>query len=688
MMITLVFVTLLAGQAPPPPTLLDLPVLGRDGRHLQKSSFDRSGGNDDGFSQTHSVLYVDPALGHVVFDATGPGVLVRLCFPFWSSMFTSATTENYNLRFWFDDETAPRHDLPVRDLFSGNHPPFSGPLVSSDSVNPGAGIAYVWLPFQSRLRIAATAAPYFHEIGWMEGAPPGPPNLDPLAEKKASTRTFALAPGASAVMKGPEGPGTIVRFDIDPSVRTDAVLRNLRVRITFDGETVPQVDAPLGLLFGSAYTESVVDSIAMKMGPGAPYRLLFPMPYDSSASISFHNGSAAPVGLAVGLGWIPDLPAGPWGHFHVTASSSLPTSFGVDHPILERDGAGKVVAVVLAPEVRLDIPQQGIPWPPSTPEETNRLVRHMLSHLEGDLRVFVDGSDTPAAHGTGTETYFNWGWYDAPFDVPFALPMHGCSGRFLELDPIALRRSFHRLHLYDPMTFRRSIRIGIEHGPVNNVDADYRSAAFYYARADAALGAGDSFDAGDERSESDHDYRSPGSAPAAELDATYEGLSDPVTVNDTGRLLEGRAEFRMALDPSNVGAVLRARVDAELGAGPVRVFVDDVPVGPWQDLAPNAWNRWRDLDLELPVTATAGKSSILIRIEGTGRGAWTGFRYDLWPILDSGTMDGFGRTGAFGSSGRCSQSSAAGPSAAFLLAAVLPGRRNRQRKDQPSRARA
>jgi hypothetical protein len=44
------------------------------------SSYDRTGGNDDGFRGTYSQLYVDDNGEHVIFDANGPGCVYNLRF--------------------------------------------------------------------------------------------------------------------------------------------------------------------------------------------------------------------------------------------------------------------------------------------------------------------------------------------------------------------------------------------------------------------------------------------------------------------------------------------------------------------------------------------------------------------------------------------------------------------------------
>jgi len=83
------------------------------------SSYDRSGGNDDGFSGKHSfVAKEDDAL--VIADLKGPGIIYRI----WTPTPTDDVVE-----FYFDGEMKPRIRVQFRDLFTGSESPFVPPLV-------------------------------------------------------------------------------------------------------------------------------------------------------------------------------------------------------------------------------------------------------------------------------------------------------------------------------------------------------------------------------------------------------------------------------------------------------------------------------------------------------------------------------------------------------------------------------
>ncbi|MCB0610752.1 MAG: DUF2961 domain-containing protein, partial [Lewinella sp.] len=89
----------------------------------------------------------------------------------------------------------------------------------------------------------------------------------------------------------------------------------------------------------------------------------------------------------------------------------------------------------------------------------------------------VDG--TLRMHGTGSEDYFNGGWYALPdrWDAAMSLPLSGA----LDYSLPFCRTGGYRLFLSDKISFEKNIFHSIEHGPEGNrAPADYTSVAYYY----------------------------------------------------------------------------------------------------------------------------------------------------------------------------------------------------------------
>jgi len=144
------------------------------------------------------------------------------------------------------------------------------------------------------------------------------------------------------------------------------------------------------------------------------------------------------------------------GALAVQLNRALPTVSGVYHPFLEAVGKGHVVSAYLVTEG-----PKGLPF-----------------WLEGDDRWTIEGE--LRIHGTGSEDYFNCGWYALPgrLNGPEALPTHGF--------PVygerqrTMRATAFRNHFSDPVPFDNSIRFVMEHGEANRHIAEYQTVTYYY----------------------------------------------------------------------------------------------------------------------------------------------------------------------------------------------------------------
>jgi hypothetical protein len=90
---------------------------------------------------------------------------------------------------------------------------------------------------------------------------------------------------------------------------------------------------------------------------------------------------------------------------------------------------------------------------------------------------------------------------------------------------------------------------------------------------------------------------------------------DVSRISDDGRAFGagGASEFTAAIDPANQGVRLTRRLDSRIGNQRADVLVDGVKVAQWAGLPPTAGGQWADETVELPASATAGKSQITIR---------------------------------------------------------------------------
>src|SRR5690606_33855779 len=141
-----------------------LPCL-KAGRHLQISSFDSPGGNDDRITLRNGETAV-------LADIEGPGVITRI----WITINSPDPhfLRRIVLRMFWDDEVAPSVEVPVGDFFGTGfeYTPYVSQLVGMTS---GGYFSYFPMPFNERDGIA----------GENQNGPHPPILLHPLSYQSA-----------------------------------------------------------------------------------------------------------------------------------------------------------------------------------------------------------------------------------------------------------------------------------------------------------------------------------------------------------------------------------------------------------------------------------------------------------------------------------------------------------------------
>ena len=260
-----------------------------------------------------------------------------------------------------------------------------------------------------------------------------------------------IAKGDSAVLLDVAGAGEVRRLWITVASPDRDYLRRIALKMFWDGEKNPSVEAPLGDFFGDGFAKKHYTSLLMGESSGGFYCYL-PMPFRRHARIVVENGTGKPIDafyynidLVTGLGLPRDVAT-----FHAWWHRDPRTTAKAPHLIMEAHGRG---------------------WFVGTSYNVQSSAKN-LSFLEGDEIFTVDGEKR--GMGTGTEDYFNSGWY---FDEgPYAGPFHGL---IIKNDTLG-RIAAYRWHVADRVPFYRSIKIEIEHGTENTEVADYATMGYWY----------------------------------------------------------------------------------------------------------------------------------------------------------------------------------------------------------------
>jgi hypothetical protein len=295
----------------------------------------------------------------------------------------------------------------------------------------------------------------------------------------ANTDFRPIASGETLELASLEGAG-IVRHVYFSILGGQHYLRDLVLRAYWDGSQTPCIEVPFGDFFGLGHERPrFFSSLMVTVNPGDfgvfgtyGFNSYFPMPYARGARFTLTNEGPEPVAAVwyhIEYERMAALPAG-LGRFHATWNRENPTSAvgptvnttlhgaindtGKDnYVVLDAEGHGSLVGIFL----NIDNVQDN--W-----------------YGEGDDMIFIDGEAWPPSfHGTGSEEIFGGG---ACPTAEYAGPYTG----FHLIGNLDYRGkvSMYRFYVNDPVRFRNSMRMTIEHGHANNFANDYASTAFWY----------------------------------------------------------------------------------------------------------------------------------------------------------------------------------------------------------------
>ena len=612
-------------------------------RVSEVSSHDLLNGNFDGGAYSprlgHPPTFVRrEAGGYVLLDQAGPGCVTRLWMTSASGYVLGDIRDFGRLQLFVDGRRRPAVDEPVTTFFAGGDPRFPRPLVGDRLSSSGGNYSYVPFCFAQRIKLRVTGAPpsasgYFQVtlVSVPYGTPVSPFGAgDTRGEAVRAARALAstgrppqrpadggasarAGPGRTATLIRLRGAGTIRYLHLTVTPFTERALQALRLRIAVDGGS-PQIDLPLGSLFGDGLQIRLIRSVGFGMSPleHAGY-LAFPVPYGHGAVVSIRAGVPARVGVRL---WRD--PASPtagtlYGQYRVAR-----TTLGHDYRVLDAGGSGRLVSLV--DEVLnggRDNLERARP-----PDE---------GYMEGDDRAYLDGSRSPAIYGTGTEDIFNGGWYF--IHGPFQLPLSGAGPLERNRDG-AGARSMYRIFGGDGPVWNTGIRFGIQHGGGDDrVGARIATTTFSYRRP-RTLVSGDAIDFGSTASMRAHHLG--GARSTRRLTAYFEGersgngyyLTQPIgaiyaapppgTSSDAyaarGIAFARSISFELRIDPRNTGIVLRRLLD-QSRRSVLRVSVDGRSAGEWDaNQYANPVKRWLESDLDLPPALTFSRGRIRVTL--------------------------------------------------------------------------
>src|SRR5262245_37414638 len=258
------------------------------------------------------------------------------------------------------------------------------------------------------------------------------------AGRKGSPCIPVIASGETVTLMDMSGCGIIRHIWITIPDRSPEAMRNMILRMYWDGSTVPSVEVPLGDFFGVAHGRTVPLTTALTtMTLGRGFNCYYDMPFRTHAKVTVQND--LPDGRKMDAFFfqidyeLRDSLSAKAGYFHAQFRRQNPTVMLQDYVILDDvQGPGYFLGCVIG------VRALGPEW-----------------WGEGEMKFYIDGdSQWPTSCGTGTEDYFGGAWGMDSYQTPW----HGCP---VLLKPPAAPNSvasMYRFHVSDPVYFRRSLK--------------------------------------------------------------------------------------------------------------------------------------------------------------------------------------------------------------------------------------
>jgi hypothetical protein len=286
---------------------------------------------------------------------------------------------------------------------------------------------------------------------------------------------WPIAAGGTKEVFNSEGPGVITHIWFTIAADSSFHLKEIVLRIFWDGESKPSVEVPVGDFFGLNLGEYILyQSAFLNCSSVKALNSYFAMPFRKSARITVTNESKEKIDAFysnIDYQLVPSLPERSL-YFHAQYRQATPNKAEnypagekklnpdgkMNYLLAETKGRGHLMGVTLG------VLQNRDRW-----------------MGEGDEMIFIDGEDKPSINGTGSEDYFcgAWDFGGRGAAIPFANLYNGAQA-ISAAELAGGRYCLYRWHADNPVTFRKSLKYTIEHGHANDRADCFYSVAYWY----------------------------------------------------------------------------------------------------------------------------------------------------------------------------------------------------------------
>jgi len=227
------------------------------------------------------------------------------------------------------------------------------------------------------------------------------------------------------------------------------------LRVYWDDEATPSVEAPVGDFFGMGWGRySPLKSLAVCVNPGSAFNCYWPMPFRKKCRITMENIDERDMVLYYQVDYILTEVPSDAAYFHAQFRRVNPLPYKTNYVLVDSiKGKGQYVGTYLA-------------WG----------VHNNGWWGEGEIKFFMDGdTDFPTICGTGTEDYF-CGSYDfdtrkkvsegvTVSDYTEFCTLYSGLAQVIRGDghyDIAQRFGLYRWHITDPIRFEKNLKVTIQ----------------------------------------------------------------------------------------------------------------------------------------------------------------------------------------------------------------------------------
>ncbi|MGO9740890.1 MAG: glycoside hydrolase family 172 protein [Roseiarcus sp.] len=260
-----------------------------------------------------------------------------------------------------------------------------------------------------------------------------------------------IAPGETFVLADIEGPGAIQQIWMTPA---HVPWRDLILRIHWDDQAEPSVEAPLGDFFANGWGRYAhVNSLAVCVNPGQAFNCYWQMPFLERAWMTIENRNpdeACTLYYQINY-TLTEVPEDA-GYFHAQFRRSNPLPYQEVYTIVDGvRGRGHYVGLYMA-------------WG----------VNNCGWWGEGEIKFYLDDDrEFPTICGTGTEDYFGGAYDFDPGAVDSTQPRAykefstAYSGLPQVIRPDGAYNSqqrfgLYRWHILDPIRFEHELKVTIQ----------------------------------------------------------------------------------------------------------------------------------------------------------------------------------------------------------------------------------